>query len=207
MEHFDEKILKAKRQLKEAETKKKEADKIEEELEKSIYDEDFTIYGKSVRFKTFDVLDSKVLIDMPEESEPLPDETIRQIYYLGNPPQYIYTSENQLFNVCFNLTEHAVPNEFVWDFLKAVKVIIERNGPGTRITDTKQWKKDNVNYASVEFISQAIDQPIYNLMFYASLDGKLLIGTINFISKYIKRLKKVAQEVVQSFCIKEQEEV
>ncbi len=207
MEHMDEQFLKAKRQMEEKEAKRHSDEVIEEELKQSIYDETMNIYGVPVQFVKHELLEGQVSLMMPKDFEALPEEAIAEVYFVGNKPQYMYANDYLYFSVGFNYTTSSIPNEAIGEFGKVAKDIIEKVGPKVKAFKTDKFQVGDFQIATLEFVSQALDQSVYNQMFYASLKGKLLIGFVNFPNKYSKRLKKVADEIIHSVVIKEVEEV
>ena len=137
MDQMDENILKIKRSLKEAEKLKAEEEQWEKELGQSIYDEVTEIYQLPVRFRERELFDGRVGIYMPEDFREVDEDIIKQFYFNGNPPKLLYCSEESKFSIGFNWTEHVIANEYVWDFMKAVKQVLEKNGPKTRIISTE----------------------------------------------------------------------
>lgn len=53
--------------------------------------------------------------------------------------------------------------------------------------------------SSMELISHSITETVYNIMFFSSLEGRVLIGFINFNYKFQERYKPIAREILQSF--------
>lgn len=217
MEHIDEKILKAKnqmeeqmlaakKQMEEKEAKRHAEETIQEELKQSIYDESIQIYGIPIKFTEMKLIDNRITLRLPEDFELVSEEAIAQVYFLGNKPQYVLANDYLYFNVGFNRTEHPVPNSAIGDFSKVAKTMLERVGPKVKILDSSLFQSNDYNVATIEFISRAVDQTIYNQMFYVSLDNKLLIGFINFPSKYSKRLKPIGDEIIHSFQMNNLEE-
>jgi len=47
-------------------------------------------------------------------------------------------------------------------------------------------------------VSRAVDMNVYNVMFFFSMEGQLIIGTVNFPVKYRKRMIKIAKELIDS---------
>ena len=48
---------------------------------------------------------------------------------------------------------------------------------------------------------------VYNIQYFVSIDGQLLLGTINFPSKFKKRMIPMAKEIIRSIeVIKTEEE-
>lgn len=203
MEYMDEELLKAKRQLQEQEKKSMSEETLERELKESIFDGKIHIFEREVVFARRIISELGISIYMPEEFFKLDDETRKIIYPMDRAPSYVYCSDKINFQIAFNYTENNVPNDGIARFMIIAKKLIENMGPKVRILGTAVIEKDGKNIGIMEFLSKAIDMTMYNVMFYFSLEERLMIGTINFPSEYKKRLVKVAKEIIDSLKIEE----
>lgn len=206
MEQMDEKLLKAKKQMEEMEKSRHSSETIEEELKQSIYDEQMTIYKIPVQFKPFELMDGKMSIYMPQDFNQVEEEVIAQVYPLGNKPQYVFSNGYLYFSIGFSYTQQSIPNEQMKEFSQLAKVILERVGPKAQIYEAKHHQVGDDYISTLTLITQTLEQAMYNQMFFCSLEGRLLIGFINFPAKYNERLKPLAKEIVQSFKIIHKEE-
>jgi hypothetical protein len=76
---------------------------------------------------------------------------------------------------------------------------LDRLGPKTGFIKLEMIKsKDNTPIAVLEFTSLAIDTAVYNIQFYANIQGKVLMGTINFPFSRKERLVPLVREIVAS---------
>ena len=55
-------------------------------------------------------------------------------------------------------------------------------------------------------ISHTITEAIYNLMYFASVDGRVLMGFINFNYQNMERYQSIAQEMLASFHFTDEKE-
>ena len=62
---------------------------------------------------------------------------ISAIYLLGNKPQIVWGNTYLNFSLGFHYTEHKVPNEFMGDFAKIAKMMLEKTGPKVTIYGIK----------------------------------------------------------------------
>lgn len=210
MGYADEEILKEKRRLKNEAIKNQSEETIEKEIEESIFDGTVHIYGESVNFSQRVLEELGISIWMPEQFFLFDDELRKLVYPLGNAPTHVFGAKDLPFNVAFNYTSNWIPNNEMKEFLKLAVKTMENLGPKMRILKTEIINRDinneNINIGNIEFISNAIDTSVYNVMFYISLHGRLFIGTINFPNKDRKRLIPIAKEIVESFSILEKGE-
>lgn len=199
MENVDEKILKQKSMMEEFEKQRFSAENIEEENKKSIFDGTIEIHKIPVTFGERKVLDDMVAIWMPEDFEEFTREEIDAIYILGNKPDVVYGNSYLNLSVGFHHTSNEVPNEYMGEFLKIARLILERVGPKVKVYSEKVRKKGNYTISSMEFISHSITSAFYNVMFFCSINSRVFIGFINFDYKYLNRYKSIAEEMLESF--------
>ena len=108
--------------------------------------------------------------------------------------------------VAFNWTNNVMPDTSIFDFTKFAKQAIERIGPKAHFMGEDKITQEGNNLSILQFVSQTIDSVNYNIMFFASLEGRLLIGSVTFDQKYAKRLVPLTLEMVKSFRIKQEKE-
>jgi hypothetical protein len=207
MGYADEEILKEKKRLKNEEAKRKSDETIEKEMEASIFDGTIHIFDMPVKFVEREIEELGISIWMPEQFYLFDEELRKLMYPMGNAPTHVYGAQDLPFNVAFNHTSNRIPNEGMREFLKIAVKTMENLGPKTRIIKAEVISKEDINMGNIEFISNAIDMSVYNVMFYISLQGRLLIATINFPNKDRKRLMPIAKEIVESFTILKEDEI
>lgn len=205
-ENMDEKILKERAKYEEFEKKRFAKETIEEENKQSIQSGTILINQIPVTFSERIILDDKVAIWMPDDFEELTQEEISTIYLLGNKPQIVWGNTYLNFSLGFHYTEHKVPNEYMGDFAKIAKMMLEKTGPKVTIYGVKNRKSGKHNISYLELVSHTLDAAIYNIMFFSSLEERILIGFMNFGYKHSKRYQPIALEMLETFRFLEDEE-
>ena len=71
-------------------------------------------------------------------------------------------------------------------------------GPKVTNVEKKAEEKEDFNIGILQFVSRAVDMMVYNIQYYVSMNGKLLMGTVTFPSKYKKRMIPLAKEIIGS---------
>ncbi len=206
MRNVDEEILKQRAALEEFEKQRFSKETIAEENKQSIFNGEILINKIPVTFEEKLLLENKIGMWMPEDFEALSEETIAAIYLLGNKPELVLGNSYLTFSVGFHYTQHKVPNEYMGDFLKIAKLTLERSGPKVRIVSEKVQKVGKHTVSSLELISHTVTDSVYNIMFFSSLEERVLIGFINFNCKFMERYKVIAKEMLQSFRFIEDEQ-
>lgn len=196
---IDEDILKERELMEEFERKRFSEEIIEKEKEQSIFSGEIMVNMIPVTFAERTFLDGKAAIWMPQNFEELSPEVMEVFYPLGNNPDSIYAGKNLDLTTGYQYTQHEIPDEYMGDFLKIARLALENMGPKVKILSERVRKTDNHTIATLEMISHTITEAIYNLMYFASLNGRVLLGFINFDCKNIKRYKPIAKEMLSSF--------
>lgn len=205
MGNVDEEILKQREAMETFEKERFSKETIEKENAQSIFDGEIEVNKIPVRFSERELLDNRIGIWMPDDFEELPPETIAAIYLLGNKPDMVFGNSYLTFSIGFHYTEHEVPNEYMGDFAKIARMILDKSGPKVKILSEKVRQTGRHTVSSLELLSHTITDTVYNVMFFSSLEGRVLIGFINFNYKFKDRYRPIAKEILQSFRFVEEE--
>lgn len=199
MPEMDEELIKKREMLEQFERERFSQETIEQENGQSIFDGKIQVNMVPVTFAERTFLDGKAAIWMPEDFEELTPEEVAVSYPLGNKPDKVYSNSYLDLSTGYNYTQHEVPEEYMGDFLKIARLALERTGPKVRILTENVKKTGGHTISSMEMISHTITESIYNLMYFTSLEGRVLLGFINFNCKNRGRYKSIAQEMLSSF--------
>jgi len=198
-EFSDELIIKARRKMEEAQKESHSHEVVQQELRQSIYEDVVTIFEVPVVFKEWDIIENRAKIRMPGDFVDRTDEEIASVYALGSKPQYVYSNGYLSFMIAFNWTKNMISNDNIHDFTQFASRAIERTGPQCRILNTEKLHRPDCNLAILQFLAQTLDSVNMNVMFFASVEGRLLIGSITFNQKDADRLRPLAVEIAKSF--------
>lgn len=207
MEFRDEEILKAKRDMAEFEKTRHSDEIIKAELEQSIYDQVIKINNIPVQFAEREVVDGKATIWMPSDFRAMTAEEISTDYQWGNKPQFGFGSTYLPLSIVFHHTEHKIPNSYIGEFNKVVKLLFERAGPKVKFFPDETFISGQHNIAVLSFTSGTVDTTLYNKMSFSSVEDRIMIVSISFESKHMKRYVKIAEEMTHSYRVIGDEEV
>lgn len=202
----DEFIQKARREREKLEEVRHSEEAVEEEVRQSIYDDVVTIFGIPVIFRDHSIIEGKAVMRMPEDFTPRTQEEIASVYFLGSRPEYVFSNGYLNFMAAFNWTHNVMPDSSIFDFTKFAKQAIDRIGPKAHFMNEEKLSQAGGSLSILQFVAQTIDSVNYNVMFFASLEGRLLIGSATFDQKYAKRLLPLVLEMVKSFRIRQEKE-
>ncbi len=203
---IDEEIIKQREEMEAFERQRFSKETEEAEKHQSVFDGEILIHKVPVTFAERPLFSDKVSIWMPEDFEAYTPEMIAAVYLLGNKPDMVFGNSYLNFSVGFRYTEHKVPDAFMGDFPKIVRLVLEQSGPKVRILSEKVRKTEKHTISSLELISHTIEDTVYNVMFFCSLDERVLMGFINFSFRFLDRYKPIAEEMLQSFRFLDEEE-
>lgn len=199
MEHYDEEILKAQKKAASIEKARHSAKTVEEEKKQSIHDDHIEIFRIPTKFDDLKVLNGHAMIRMPVDFELRSEAEIKIMFPNGNPPQELYGNSYSYFVVAFNWTNQEMSVEGIPQLMPFAKQLMERMGPKARVIKSDIKQRENGNIGVMEVVANAYQGVSYSYVFYAILEGRLLIGTVMFDRKYKDRLLPIAEEIVDSF--------
>lgn len=152
--------------------------------------------------KDVTILDGNGSVLIPSSFELMSKEMLAHKYRLtSNMPNEVYTDEKAEINVIFDHTLDRVST----DQLGIVKEnLVDQFHQATTI-DLLSHYDHSINgrdFFVIEFISQAVDTQVYNLMFGTSYHGRLLMGTFNCTIAHREKWEPVGNEVLNSIKLK-----
>lgn len=206
----DERIIDMRGKLKEAkemeEKYKYENEAVDRELGQSIYDEKIEVFGCPMVFLDRYFLNDLISLRVPEAFTELEAEMIKQIYPMGMPPQIVLSNDAFDFSIGLQFTQFSLDKSKLHAHAQALQMVLERYGPQSQILSNQMTDCGPECIPIITCVTQAIDGPMYNFIFCASVEGRLLLGFINFIYGKNKRLAPLAKEIITSFRILGQRE-
>ncbi len=196
----DEIRIRKKRALEEEE--KKAADASEEIG--SIYDEKVIIHTIETSFEERQIGNLPCYMYMPKSFKELTEEEKKKAFARTTPPPYAYSSDDLLFYVSVGFTGKALANEQIREFIGAIKGPLTAMIPQCEIFKTYVLEKGDARLGCVECISGGIPMPLYNLMVYMSVEGKLVILNVYTVNDLKKSVFPYMEQMVKSIRFEEE---
>ena len=140
------------------------------------------VAGKSMAFKEREIIKKRMWMWMPEDFGPLSKDLARMKYPNENRPDIIYTNQKTTVNVTFSHKEDKLREGQEEEIRDYMEQIVKRVHPTSEVIDKKTTAAEQIQLAWFDFVTPAIDTDIYNLMFFASLRGRLLMGGFNCLA-------------------------
>jgi len=144
------------------------------------------------------VLDGKVNILIPSTFTVMKEDMLKLKYPTQNRPALVYTNEAGSINVAFthstsNATQKDIPemkNVFM-NLFKSIHKSATWYGDGVATVNGRK-----VGY--LEFLSQAADTKIYNLIFFTDCEGRVLLCSFNCKESQMKSWAPVGKKIMSS---------
>lgn len=133
-----------------------------------------------IKFVRASIVEDMITTVLPKNFIVMSDD-IRRIKYPVNAPRYIYTTPDTTVNLNFNVLG-PMREDQVFEFGRQMVLILRNSRPDAVFGETRQFTK-NGNVFFVDFITAGLDQPVYNAMFFFSIDGRQGIGSWNCLGK------------------------
>ncbi|XKO53972.1 hypothetical protein ACI2WT_14350 [Lysinibacillus fusiformis] len=211
MKFLDEKIIALRNEMRDQErhelAQQQAALQVEQEPEQDeqdnlqevdIYQNIITIDVEEVQVIEQPLLDGKMIIRMPKLFSIMSAELASLKYPSERRPNLIYTDTSSSINLAFNLTPHRLNEDGVAAFQENMMDILEQAQPSADWLDTDVQKIDGKTVGFLEVITPAIDGEIFNLMFFASVEGRALIGTFNCMEDDLDTWRPIARAMMES---------
>ncbi|GAB6088109.1 hypothetical protein [Alkaliphilus crotonatoxidans] len=145
-----------------------------------------------------DFFQEKLFLYLPEDFEEM-DKAQREIKYPAQQrPQIIKTDETGSVNITLNPIDEDLDEDGVKELTKGMKNIIKRVNPANVFYSDGVERVGEKNIGFFEFKSPALDEFIYNIMFFFALEGKLVMGTFSCRYAAYEDWRDIAFQIIKS---------
>lgn len=178
-------------------TQKQEREREAQEKHKNNILDGYIIIGdEEILFDQTKILDECMSIIMPKKFELMSKEIADIKYPSINRPDIIYTTPETDINFTLSLQEEIIENKDIPEAKDLIQNAMKRMIQKVISSDTIEVNEKNIAY--FDYISPALDTDIYNLMFFMSVDGCLLIGSCNCPDDGMNEWKPVFMQMLES---------
>jgi hypothetical protein len=150
------------------------------------------------KLDTVSFLSGKVKILAPEELKPMSDQMWTLKYQQRTRPVLVLSDEDGEVNLIADMTQQPASESQLASFkdfqiqqLKSRRPDLELLSDGVKTINGKK-----AGY--FKFVTQAIDQKVFNYYFFTLVNGKILLFTFNCIEKLQKKWESTADQIVAS---------
>ena len=151
---------------------------------------------------TVSILHGKVKILAPKELSPMPDEMWSLKYPTAVKPIMVLSDENGEVNFITDMTHQTLQENQIGAFKNMLVKQFKVKRPDMNLLSEGVKTVNGKKVGYFKFVSQAIDQKVFNYYFFTVVDGKLLLCTFNCIEKLQKEWENTADNMVASLVIK-----
>ncbi|MDE6909237.1 MAG: hypothetical protein K2P44_02005 [Lachnospiraceae bacterium] len=146
-------------------------------------------------FEPLELFEGQVSVYLPKMFEDMSEKLAILKYPMNSRPQIIKTNKNTDVNFSFNLIPQKIDNEDIQLFTEQMKKVIKTVQSATVFFDVKYIDMagniadslgeaehivdGRMNISYFDYKSPAIDEQIYNFMFFAPLKETILHGVFN----------------------------
>ena len=151
-----------------------------------------------VEFQETKLFDDKMSVWLPKSFIEMPKPMIKIKYPGEQRPQIIITDLSSRINFTFSLLEIDISMKNVPAMAKVFKEIIQKTQQKVIFYEesTEEVGEDKLSW--FDFKSIAADSEIYNIMYIALVDGKVMHGIFNCLYEQMKEWKDIAKQVMMS---------
>lgn len=147
---------------------------------------------RKVRF-----LNDRVEIHVPKDLTAMTDEMWSMKYRRARPTLAL-SDTNARVNLIADLTASAATEDQIRMFKALHLAQLQKSRPDMELLGQGVKVVDGRKIGYIKFLSQAVDQKVFNYMFFTVHKGKLLLFTFNCIQSLQKNWEKTADYIVTS---------
>ncbi len=151
---------------------------------------------------TVSILNNKVQILAPKSLSPMSDEMWNIKYRNANKPTLVLSDEDGSVNLIADLTAQSASESQLASFKDFQLQQLKAKRPDLKLLSEGVKTVNGKKIAYFKFLTQAVDQKVFNYYFFGIVDGKVLLFTFNCIEKLQKKWETTADNIVASILIK-----
>jgi hypothetical protein len=136
-------------------------------------------YAADINLKPVNLFDGKIVLQVPENFKLMSPDMLKQKYPSEQRPTTVYSNEDGSINLAVNYTPHQLGENDLQQALTVLEEAITKSFPQATWYDKEVTSINGKKFAVVEVKTPARDGNIYNLMFFTSLNDKMLLFSFN----------------------------
>lgn len=144
------------------------------------------------------LLNNKVEIMAPEKLKQMTDEMFTLKYHRSNKPLMVLTDENAEVNLIADYTPQQLTDDRLYEYKTFQLEGLKKTHPELTVLDSAVSTINGKKVGFFKFISQAIDQKVFNYYFFTIIEGRVLLFSFNCIESLRPKWEKIADEIVAS---------
>ena len=163
------------------------------------------IGDENIAFTDGIYLDKQLKLRLPKSFKEMDKEEAAMRYPFERRPPIILSEETGTINFTINHTQNEVGGD-MGSITQYMEALLKKMNPSARIFSTGTTTVPDKEIGFIEFRTDAYDDKIYNLVYFAILDGRMLICTFNCLKEQMDDWQPVAKAIMLATGIKETKE-
>lgn len=205
---MDEDIIEMTKQARQ----KKRMENIENQLlhtdiVKAIKEGQLLIEDEEMEFTEIGFYEDKIRMRIPATFEVMEPDLMDLKYPSSRRPEYIYTSESTSINVTMKIMEQQIEEEELEEFTKTMMNMLSKLQPSADMLDIGMKEVNGIQMSYFDFITPALDDKMYNVMFLFIVGANVTMGSVNCLKKEMNIWKPIAYGMMETVSIENKEGV
>lgn len=168
-------------------------------------EEGFYIREQHITLEKQYVLQDRICLQLPEDFEDMPLELAKIKYPSEQRPTVIKSNLKGDVNFTFQMLPVEVPSPHLTDFRRQMMQWIQRMQPSNVFYEEKEIHIDTIHIAWFDYKSHALDEQLYNLMYFIPMGKETMHGVFNCRLQEAKLWHPIVMKVIESIQVIEQE--
>lgn len=176
------------------------------EARKDIKSGPVKIGNRYYEFEETDFLDEKIKMYIPKDFEDM-SEAARKFKYPGeNRPEIIKCNEDGSIAITFKIINSLLDENHVEELKDVMMFMNKRLNPANIFFEDGVLEINSKNIGYFDFKSSAIDDYLYNLMFFLEFEQKTLMGSFTCLYKDSNEWRDIVFEILNTIKVENKEE-
>lgn len=166
--------------------------------ENNILDGYIIMNEEKIPFVRRDVYNGRLSFILPEAFAIMPKELAEIKYPSIQRPDEIYSNNETTVNFTVSLKNDTATNEDIPNAKDAIQQAVMRVYAASKVIDSETIEVADLNIAFFDFVTPAIDMDVYNMLFFFSLDDRIMLGSFNCPQEDMDVWKPVVTQILES---------
>jgi hypothetical protein len=150
------------------------------------------------KLDTIKLLSDKVKLLAPKELKSMSDEMWTAKYQRRTRPILVLSDEDGEVNLLADMTQLSATENQIEAFKNAQLQQLKKSRSDLSVLDEGVKTINGKKVGYFKFVTQAVDQKVFNYYFFTVVNGKILLFSFNTIEKLQKKWENTADEIVAS---------
>lgn len=154
------------------------------------------------KLDTVSILNGNVKILAPIELSPMTEVMWKAKYITRPRPTMVLSDQNGEVNLIADLTQQPAEENQIAAFKDFQIRQLKYRRPDMNLLSEGVKTINGKQVGFFKFVTQAVDQKVFNYYFFCIMEGKILLFTFNCIEKLQKNWEATADNIVASLTVK-----